>query len=102
MPSLVFEHANMAAKRHARHINFDTGCLTVEVSRTHTHTRTAGLLWMSDQLVAEATAYTTNNKTNIRALTGIQTCEPSDRAAGTTPQLGHRPSLCCGFYTHTV
>jgi hypothetical protein len=46
------------------------GRLIVEVSRSHTirhththkHTHTVGLLWTSDQPVADATTYTTHNK----------------------------------------
>jgi hypothetical protein len=50
--------------------NTGLGRLTVEVSgshtRTHAHTHAAGLLWTSDQFVAEAATYTTHNKHNRR------------------------------------
>ena len=38
--------------------------LIVKISRSHTHTHThpVELLWMSDQLVAQAATYTTHNK----------------------------------------
>jgi hypothetical protein len=48
--------------------NLVLGRLTVEVSRLHIikHTHPAGLLWTSDQFVAEAATYTTHNKHNRR------------------------------------
>ena len=59
------------------------GHLIVEVSRSHTirHTHLVALLWISDQLVAGAIAYTTHNKheMNIRACIRIQTCDPRNR-----------------------
>ena len=50
---------------------------------THTHTHTVGLLSMSDQLVSEAAIFTTKqtHETNIHALSGIRTRDPSNRAA---------------------
>jgi hypothetical protein len=55
----------------------------VEVSRSHTDTRAVGLLWMTDQLVAEAATCTTHNKhkeANIHALRVIRTSDPSSPA----------------------
>ena len=48
------------------------------------HTHPVGLLWTSDQLVAEAATYTTHNKhkiRNIHALSEIRTRDPSSQAA---------------------
>jgi hypothetical protein len=49
-------------------------------------THTVGLLWTSDQPVAEASTYTGQHdietqETNIRALRGIRTRDPSNQAA---------------------
>ena len=55
-----------------RQHNSGPGRLIVEIYRSlshspfHTHTDRAGLLWTSDQLVAEAAAYTVHNKHNRR------------------------------------
>jgi hypothetical protein len=48
-------------------------------------THTVGLLWTSDQPVAEASTYTGQHnietqQRNIHALSGIRTCEPSNQA----------------------
>jgi hypothetical protein len=58
--------------------------LMVEVSRSHTirhtharrhtHTHPVGLLWMSDQLVADASAYTRESKQSYRIETGRYKC----------------------------
>jgi hypothetical protein len=58
---------------------------TNQVSWSHT-THTVGLLWTSDQPVAEASSYTGQNnietqETNIHALSGIRTRDPSNQAA---------------------
>ena len=47
------------------------GRLIVEVSRPHTDTHSVGPLWSSDQLVAQAAAYTKQNKDKILM------CKPS-------------------------
>jgi hypothetical protein len=49
-------------------------------------THTVGLLWTSDQPVAEASTYTGQHnietqETNIRALSGIRARDPSNQAA---------------------
>jgi hypothetical protein len=52
------------------------------VTRNYIHTL-AGLFWTSDQLVAEATTYTTHNKYKtqpIHALSGAQTRGPGNQA----------------------
>jgi len=49
----------------AQHPNTGLGRLIVEVSRSHTirqTSQTVGLLWTSDQPVAEGATYTTHNK----------------------------------------
>jgi hypothetical protein len=47
-------------------------------THTHTHTQPVGLLWMSDQLVAESATNTTQTQeTNIHALSGIRTRDHS-------------------------
>jgi hypothetical protein len=50
---------------------------------------TVGLLWTSDQPIAKASTYTgqhnRNTKTNIHALSGIRTHNPSNKAAIPTP-----------------
>ena len=69
-----------------------------EASRSHTfthiHTHPIGLLWTSDQLVAEAATYTTQQtqKTNIHALSRIRTSDRSNRAAAELHEHrdGHR------------
>jgi hypothetical protein len=47
----------------AQQSNSGLGSLTVEVTRSHslTHSLTVGLIWTSDQPVAEAATYTTHN-----------------------------------------
>ena len=51
-------------------LNSGLGRLNFEVSRSHTirHTYAVGLLWRSDQLVAEAATYKTQNKYKRRTL----------------------------------
>jgi hypothetical protein len=56
------------------------------VSWAHTYRRAVGLLWTSDQPVAEASTYTEihnieTQETNIHAPSGIRTRDPSNRAA---------------------
>jgi hypothetical protein len=53
---------------------------------THTHRHTVGLLWTSDQPVAETSTYTGQHnietqETNIHAPSVIRTRDPSNRAA---------------------
>ena len=69
------------------------GFLIVEASRSHSDTPySVGLLWTSDQLVAEADSYTTHNKhkrgtsTNFSALGGTRSCHPRNQVA-----VGLRP-----------
>jgi len=69
------------------------GFLIVEALRSHSDTpHSVGLLWTSDQLVAEADTYTTHNKhkrgtsTNSIALGGTRNRHPSNQvAAGLRP-----------------
>jgi hypothetical protein len=65
---------------------------------THTHTRAAELLWSSDQPVAEAATYTARNKqeTNIHALSGILTRDPSNQATAGLHAL-NRTATGTGF-----
>jgi len=63
--------------------NTGLGRLTVEVSRSQAHTRARAVGFLtSDQLVAEADAYTTRNKHKWRtqALSGIRSRDTSSRA----------------------
>ena len=48
-----------------------------------THTHSVGLLWTSDLPVAEVATYTKQHtkETNIHALSGIETRDPSNQAA---------------------
>jgi hypothetical protein len=60
-------------------------------------TNTVGLLWTSYEPVAEASTYTRQHnietqETNIHALSGIRTCDPSNQAAA---DLRLRP---CGYW----
>ena len=71
MPSVVFEHANPAIEQHAQHLKLGTGCLTVEISRSHTHTHTVGLLWTSDQLIAEVVTHTTQQRTKRTSMPSL-------------------------------
>ena len=50
---------------------------------TQLHTRPAGLLWPSDQSVADAATYTTRKtqETNFHALCGIRSLDPKNEAA---------------------
>jgi hypothetical protein len=53
---------------------------------THIQRHTTGLLWTSDQPVAEVSTYTGQHniytqQTNILAPNGIRTCDPSSQAA---------------------
>jgi hypothetical protein len=59
----------------------------------HTYRHTVGLLWTSDQPVAEASTYTGQHnietqETNIHAPSGIRTRDPSNQAAA---DLRRRP-----------
>jgi hypothetical protein len=76
----------------AHQSNSGLGRLRVAVSRshtdrqrqTHTHTQSVGLLWTCDRPVAEVATYTTNNtrkRRTFRAISGIRTGYPSNRAA---------------------
>jgi hypothetical protein len=63
-------------------------------------THTVGLLWTSGQPVAEASTYTGQHnietqETNIHALSGIRTCDPSNQAAADLRlrPRGHRGRL---------
>ena len=51
----------------------------IEASRPHS----VGLLWARGQLVAETSTWQHSQKTDIHALSGIQTHDPSKRAAQT-------------------
>ena len=55
-------------------------CDKVRVDHTQTHP--VEILWTSDQLVARAATYTTH-ETNIHAVIGIQTREPSEQVLQT-------------------
>ena len=60
------------------------GLLILEVSRSHTHndaSQSVGLLWTSDQLVAETSSLQHSQQTNIHAPSGIRTHDLSRRAA---------------------
>jgi len=62
-------------------------------ARTHTHTRAVGLLYMNDQLVAEAAAYTKQTiEADIHALSGIHIRDSSNHAEThlRLRQHGHR------------
>jgi hypothetical protein len=67
------------------------GILTVEASRSHSDIpRSVGLLWTSDQPVAETSDNTQHSQeTNIHAPGGIRTHNPSQRAAA-DPRLRPR------------
>ena len=76
--------------------NLGLGGLTVEVSRSHTigHTQPTGLLWMSDQPVAEAATYTINNKHKRRISmlsAGFEVAVPAIKAA---------VEPCCRLHGH--
>jgi hypothetical protein len=76
-------------------------------AHTHTHTRarTVGLPRLPHQLVAKAATYTTYDKrdTNVHALSGIRTRDPSNRAAA---DLRHRPhghrNRLLPYYFHLI
>jgi len=54
------------------------GCLNFKVSRSHTGPPgVVGLLWMSDQLVAEAATYTKHNWNMVRASMPSAKFEPA-------------------------
>jgi hypothetical protein len=65
---------------------FSLSCLTVKVSRSHTirHTHQVWFLWISDQLITEATTYTTHNRYMTwhehPSLRKIWTCNSSNQA----------------------
>jgi hypothetical protein len=66
----------------ALHSNKEIDCLTVEVFRSHTirhiHTHTVGFLTKSDQLVAEADAYTQQTQEmDIFPLAGFEPAIPA-------------------------
>jgi hypothetical protein len=56
---------------------------TSKHAHTHKRTHTVGLLRTNDQVVAEAATYTTEQiqNTNVLVLSGIRTCNVSNRAA---------------------
>jgi hypothetical protein len=56
----------------------------------HTNRHTVGLLWTSDQPVAEASNYT-GQHIKIHVPSGIRTCDPSNQAAADL--RGHRDWL---------
>jgi hypothetical protein len=72
---LIFE---VSRSRTFRQTDRQTGRQTDRQTHTHTRARAqnVGLLWTSDQLVTEVAAYTTAQKTNIHALSGISTLVP--------------------------
>jgi hypothetical protein len=60
--------------------------IRIEASQSHTIRHTVGLIWTSDQSLAEASTYTGQHniytqETNIHALSGIQTRDPSNQVA---------------------
>ena len=55
-------------------------CWIFQTPHNQTLTQKVGLLWVSDQLDAEAATYTTH-ETNIHALNRIRTRDPSNQAA---------------------
>jgi hypothetical protein len=72
------------------------------VSWSHTYRHTAGLLWTSDQFVAETSTYTGQHniwtqETNIHAPSGIRICYPSNQAA---VNLRYRPRGHCNWLVH--
>jgi hypothetical protein len=72
----------------AQHPNSGLNRLTFDVPRSLTP---VGLIWTSDQLVAEAYTYTTREitqETNIQAVREIRTSDPSNTA---TELLGLKP-----------
>jgi hypothetical protein len=73
---------------------------TFEVSSSHTIRQAAGLLWTSDQPVAKASTYPRQHNvqtqdTNIHALSGIRSRDPSNQAAADLRlrPCGHRDRL---------
>jgi len=76
-------------------------CITHLDTHTHTHTRLVGLLWTSDQLVAEATTYTTHNKYKWRNSMPPAGLEPAIRTIRPTQTCvldrGHRDRLIVLF-----
>ena len=74
------------------------GLLILEVLRSHSDTpHSVGLLWTSDQLVAEtSTCQHITQQTDILTLGGIKTRSPSKRVAA-VPRIrprGHRDWQC--------
>ena len=85
-----------------QHSNSGLGRVIAEVSRshairhthTHTHTHTVGLLWKSDQHIAEVATYTTHNRPKsmpsagfepaIAAIKRLQTTRPPGSALVTS------------------
>jgi hypothetical protein len=66
--------------------------LCIEVSLSHAYRHTVGLLWTSDQPVAESSSYLGQHKiyiheTNIHALSGIRTHGPSTQEVKTARPL---------------
>jgi hypothetical protein len=83
--------------------NSGLGCLTAEVSTSHTmtHSDPAAVPWASDQPVTEsATCYNTqySQDTKIHAPGGIQTCNPSKQA---TTGISLKPCSHC-FSTKSI
>ena len=81
-----------------------SGFLIVEVTRQHTDApQSVGLIWMGDQLVAKASAYTTQqtHEPNIHAFSGIRTCaisnEPTSRPQGSA-HCGTVPTQPDSYY----
>jgi hypothetical protein len=65
--------------------------LCIEIPQSHTIRHTVGLLWTSDQPVAEASTYTRRHniqtqETNIHALSGTRTHDPSNQQAASPVQ----------------
>jgi hypothetical protein len=69
----------------AQQPNWGVGRLNVDVSRSLTirGTHPVGLLWTSDELVAQAASYTLQQtqETNIHTIIVIRTRDPSNKAA---------------------
>jgi hypothetical protein len=70
------------------------GLLIIEASRSHSDTpHSVGLFWTSDQPDAETSTWQHSQETDIHAARGIQTHNPSKRAAA-DPRLRPRARHC--------
>jgi hypothetical protein len=84
IPNLTY---TTSFSRFLNHTHTHTHTHTPTHTHTHTHTHTVGLLWASDQLMAESATYTRHDKHKIRIFTLSRDSNPRfQQSSGRRPK----------------